>query len=160
MSRSSLKYGLVVVVFAASPITARADCGFFGCILNDVIPGAGDAADSWHRQWKERDSDASVASQVEQFVTPDTSGFRSARPGQQGAPPPPPPPGYYQQGYGQGVGLPPVYLAPAAVPTYPQLSNVCETSIGLFALRQQRPLGSGCSIISQGQRFVGWIILH
>jgi hypothetical protein len=31
--------------------SASADCGIIGCVLNEVIPGSGDLADGWSREW-------------------------------------------------------------------------------------------------------------
>jgi hypothetical protein len=57
--------------------TASADCGVIGCILNEVIPGSGDLADGWSREYQKRDSDASVGSQILGARLPDEP-FRPA----------------------------------------------------------------------------------
>jgi hypothetical protein len=110
--------------------SASADCGIIGCVLNKVIPGSGDLADGWSREWQKRDSDASVGSQILGARLPDAP-FRPA-PGAGPAPAYQPMPAY---------ALPPPAL----------MGNLCRNGYMVSAPGAWLPVGSPCS--SNGQQF-------
>jgi len=67
-------------IFLASSRPAAAQ-GVLGGIVDKIIPGAGTAMDAWSREYRERDSDASVGSQILGAKLP-REPFRPAQGGQ------------------------------------------------------------------------------
>ncbi|GLQ82759.1 hypothetical protein GCM10007881_62820 [Mesorhizobium huakuii] len=107
--------------------SAHADCGLIGCIVNDIVPGAGDALDDWNREFSNRQSDHSVWNQVMHPQMP-KSAFRSAGPQQQPQPQP------------QLV-----------------MGNYCATQFGVFGPGPFNPVGSRCfAWNAPGQVVQGW----
>jgi hypothetical protein len=124
-SVKGLMAAIAVVAIGLGSVQNATAGGLIGGIVDKVIPGAGEAMDSWSAEWQKRDSDASVMSQVLKG-RPEDVPFRAApgagpaQPGQGQqfyGPPPPPPEQQFGGQYGGGDYPPPppepVYRAPA-----------------------------------------------
>ncbi|TIR28280.1 MAG: hypothetical protein E5X07_22685 [Mesorhizobium sp.] len=115
-------------VLASAPVAANAG-GFLGDIVNEFVPGAGTAMDDWNDEFKSRQSDESVWNQVDDYLSVDNDGFRSARPTPSKAP------GYQTQAMGY----------------------YCWTYLGRSGQGAPMPLGSQCHVMVNGMMYVGQI---